>query len=371
MLLTLIHSTEGLISSSSSASESPIAARTKLPLSSDVVYITLIREKDKLRRYNPVMSTTNDRIRMIKLHAFDPPLNSLDGEVASFITSLIDQNAELAEKLDHIDSLTELAEKTVIEAGKEAERIKAEAEKEANASVADIVARAEGRANVEAHRIIAEAKQRSEDSIAEVQKKAEEEALLIRKEAEQLLASSKQTAESPARVSEELCARLNSDARIKAASMEEENESPEPPEPEAAICVQLNVFAEKPVEEPSCSKEEWDENESPAAYDDFVDLVLPPPISLDQMLKVHKHLKRNPGVKILDLKGSLHRGLWIRFIVQAHTPLLSVFEALSEVEKVSYEVIGVGKICLAYRKSRWIPSSLLVAGKMLAPNARH
>jgi vacuolar-type H+-ATPase subunit H len=319
-------------------------------LSSDIVYITLIREKDKLRRYNPVMSTTNDRIRISKLYAFDPALNSLDGEVASFITSLIHQNAELAEKLEHIDSLTELAEKTVIEAGKEAERIKAGAEKEVNTSVADIVAGVEGRANLEAPRIIAEAKQISEHSMAEVQKRAEEEVLLMRKGAEQLLASSKQTAKSPATVSEELCATLNSDARIKAASMEEENESPEPPEPEAAICAELNVFAQKPVEEPSCSKEEWDENESPASYDDFVDLVLPPPISLDQMLRLRKHLKRNPGVKILDQKGSLDKGLRIRFIVQAHTPLLSLFEALSEVEKVSYEVIEVGKISLAYGK---------------------
>jgi len=298
---------------------------------------------------------------MSKLHAFDPGLDSLDGELASFIANLIDQNAELAAKLQHIDSLTELAENTVIQAGKEAERIKSEAEKEANASVADIVATAAERANLEAHRIIAQAKQGSEDSMAEVQKKAEQEALLMRKEAEQPLASSKQTAQNPGTVSEELCARLNNDARIKAASMEEEDKSPEPPETEADICVQLNVFVEKPVEEPSCSKEEGDDNESPAQYDDFVDLALLPPITLDEMLKVHKHLKRNPGVKVLDLKGSLHRGLWIRFIVQAHTPLLNVFEALSEVGKLSYEVIEVGKISLAYGKSGSIPSSMLMA----------
>ena len=257
-----------------------------------MVYITLIREKDKLRRYNPFMSTTNDLTIMSKLHAFNQALNSLDGEVASFITSLIDQNAELANKLEHIDSLAELAEKTVIEAGKEAERIKADDE--------------------------------------------------------QLLASSKLTAESPARVSEELCTRLNSDARSKAASMEEENESSEPPEPEAAVCVQLDVFTEKPVEEPAYRKKERDDNKSLASYDNFVDLVIQPPISWDQMLRVYKHLNRNPGVKVLDLKGSLSRGLWLRFIVLAHTPLLTVFEALSEVGKVSYEVIEVGKISLAY-----------------------
>ena len=352
------------------APKSPIAASTKLPLPNDIVYITLIYKKRNLRRNNVVMSTTNGWVKWSKVQEFDPALNGLDGELASFINRLIDQNAELAGKLEHIDSLTDLAEKTVLEASKEAEGIKAEAEREANARAADIVARAEGKAKekaqAEAHRIIAEARQRSEESVAEVQKKAEEEALLIRKEAEQLLASSKQTAQSLAKVSQELCAKLDSDEKIKVASMEKENKAPEPPKPEAAVCAQLDVLAEKPLEEPSCSKEERDERESPASYGDFVDLVLPPPIALDRMLELYKHLNSNPGVKVIDLKGSLDKGVWIRFIVQAHTPLLSVFAALPEVQKMSYEVIEVGKVFSAHRKPRWIPSILLAAGKRLA-----
>ena len=56
------------------------------------------------------MSTTNGWVKWSKVQELDPALNGLDGELASFINRLIDQNAELAGKLEHIDSLTELAE---------------------------------------------------------------------------------------------------------------------------------------------------------------------------------------------------------------------------------------------------------------------
>ena len=89
------------------------------------------------------MSANNDRLKKSKLQESVPPLDGRDGELMAFINSLIDQNAELAGKLENIDSLTELAEKTVIEASKEAEVIKVEAEREADAKAAAIVARSE------------------------------------------------------------------------------------------------------------------------------------------------------------------------------------------------------------------------------------
>ena len=88
------------------------------------------------------------------------------------------------------------------------------------------------------------------------------------------------------------------------------------------------------------------------AYDDFVDLALPPPIALERMLELYRRLNRDPRVEVIHLKGSLDRGLWIRFIVHAHTPLVSVFGALPEVEKASYEGIEVGKISFTGRKPR-------------------
>ena len=171
------------------------------------------------------MSMANGRVKKRKVQEFVPAGDSQERELMAFINSLIDQNAELAAKVEHVDSLTELAEKTVIEAGREAEGIKLEAEKEAHARVAAIVARAEGKAKAvaqkvvakakenaeaEARRIIAEAGQRAEQQAHEIMKAAEEEgssiragARLIIEEAEQLLASSRQTTEGPEKVSGE------------------------------------------------------------------------------------------------------------------------------------------------------------------------
>lgn len=341
------------------------------------------------------MSTTNGRVNKSKGQEFVPGWDGLDDELASFINRLIDQNAELAGKLENIDSLMELAEKTVIVAGKEAEGIKIEAEKEANARAASIVARAEEKAKAaaqkviakakekaeaEARRIIAEAGKRAEESvqeklslaeqqardimkaaaeegssiIAEAQNKADEVAQLIRKEAEQLLASSQKTercqaTSDPWDVPDELFGQPDGARETRAVSMAEEK-PPEPPVPHASVSVAPAASVEKPVEQPSPGKEEDDKREIPPSYDDTVELVLPPPVALDRMLKLHKHLKKDSRVKVVDLKGSLDKGVRIKLLVQAHTPLLSMLASLPEVERVSDDLIEAGKISSAHRK---------------------
>jgi F0F1-type ATP synthase membrane subunit b/b' len=338
---------------------------------------------------------TNNRLKKSKVQGSVPAPNGLDGELMAFINSLIEQNAELARRLEHLDSLMDLAEKTVIEAGKEAQGIKTEAEREANARAADIVARAEEKvkattqkiisetkdeAEAEAQRIKIEASQRAEESvqerlslaekrareimkaaeergsqiIAEAHKKAEQEALPIRKEAEQLLESSKkleecQAGKNPWDVPDELFWEPVGARETKAISKEEEK-PPEPPASDAAVSAQPDALAEKPAEQPSLSKEEGEKKETPVPYDDTVELALLPPIALDRMLKLHKHLKKNSRVKVLDLKGALDKGVRIKVLVQAHTPLLSMLAALPEVEKVSDELIEAEKISSSHRK---------------------
>lgn len=329
------------------------------------------------------MSTTNDRVKKSKALELVPAGDGQDGELMAFIDSLIEQNAELAGKLESIDSLMELAEKTVIEAGKEAEGIRAEAEREANARSAAIVARAvekakaaaqkvvaraKEKAEAEGQKIIAEAHQKAEQQsqeitkaaeeegsriIAEAREKAEEEALLIKKEAEQLLASSKKVEECPAvknpwDVPDEIFWQYQVVQKTKAISMKKEEVPPEPHVPDAAISVA--PAAEKPVEQPSLSKEEGDKKESPASYDDTVELALPPPVALDRILQLHKHLKKDSRVKVVALSGSLDKGVRIKLLVQSHTPLLSMLAALPEVEKVTDELIEAGKTSSAHRK---------------------
>ncbi len=354
------------------------------------------------------MSTTNGRVKNSKVQEFVPPSDGQDGELTAFINSLIDQNSELAGKLEHLDSLTELAEKTVIEAGKEAERIRVEAEREANAKAAAIVARAVEKAKVaaqkivsrakekaeaEAQRIIAEAGQKAEQSYQErlssaeqqaqeIMKAAEgkgsqiitealqkaEEAQLMRKEAEQLRESRQKTDEcqavkNPWDAPDQLFMEQVVAQETKAVSVAE-SKSPEPPVPEAAMSAPQAASAEKPAEPPSSGKEEKDKQESPASYDDVVDLALLPPVALDQMLKLHKHLKKNSRLKVVELKGSLDKGVTIRILVQAHTPLLNMLAVLPEVEKVSDEPIEVGKISSAHRKGNGpTPRTIAVAMK--------
>ncbi|MCX6659156.1 MAG: hypothetical protein NTX81_02065 [Candidatus Bathyarchaeota archaeon] len=256
-------------------------------------------------------------MKMTKLHELDPALSGLNSELASFIASLIEQNAELAEELEHLDSLTELAEKTVIEASKEADVIKSAAKREANirASIS-----AEVEASTEA----------AEQDVVKDNPKAEEEVLLLRKDTELLLALRQRPPQSPPEGTQELCATLDSDERMKTA---------------------CDVQVEELIENHSCAKQDGDAEGSPAYYADFVDMVLPPPIALGGMLKLHKQLNKYPGVTVIAVTGSLDKGLWIRFIVCTHTPLLKVFEALAEVDRLSYAVTEVGKVYSAQRES--------------------
>jgi vacuolar-type H+-ATPase subunit H len=342
------------------------------------------------------MSTTNGRVKKSKPLEFVPTGDGQDGELMAFINSLIDQNAELAGKLESIDSLMELAEKTVIEAGKEAEGIRAEAETEANAKSAAIVgraiekaksaaqkvvARAKEKAEAEGQKIIAEAQKRAEESvqeklslaeqqaqemlkaaeekgsqiIEEALKKAEQEAIRIREEAEQLLASSKKIEEcqaerNPWDVPEEIFWQYQGTQETKAISMKKEEVPPEPHVPDAAVSAAPAASAEKPVEQPSLSKEEGDKKQSPASHDETVELALTPPVALDRVLQLHKHLKKDSRVKVVDLKGSLDKGVRIKLLVQAHTPLLSMLAALPEVENVSDGLVEAGKMSSAHRK---------------------
>lgn len=64
-------------------------------------------------------------------------------------------------KLDHLNSLTKLAEKTIVEADKIAESIRKEIEEKAHVEAAHIIAKAEEKAQKEAEKMIAEAREKA------------------------------------------------------------------------------------------------------------------------------------------------------------------------------------------------------------------
>jgi vacuolar-type H+-ATPase subunit H len=141
--------------------------------------------------------------------------NGLDeGEIRSFVDSLIEQNASLLAKLEHLDSLKKLAEMTVIEAQKEAESIRVEIEGNANTKAAAILAEATEAAEKQGKERIEEAKRYAEviNTGAEViRATALEEANRLKAEAEQnaeellreIRASSKKETQEALRIKKE------------------------------------------------------------------------------------------------------------------------------------------------------------------------
>jgi hypothetical protein len=95
-------------------------------------------------------------------------------------------------------------------------------------------------------------------------------------------------------------------------------------------------------EQPSRGPE--DKQEDPGLYKGTIELAIPPPVGLDRMLQLHKHLKQTPQVEVLNLGGSVDKGITIRLLLENPTPLLKVLEDLPEVKNVSDEFSGAEKM---------------------------
>lgn len=123
--------------------------------------------------------------------------NGLDEEeIVSFLGGLIEHNTALVAKLEHLDSLNELAEKKVIEAQNEAKCIRLEIEQSAKRTASAIIAEAKETAERNARKRIEETERIAETIKASAEKegnrikaeaiqKAEELAIQIREAAEQ------------------------------------------------------------------------------------------------------------------------------------------------------------------------------------------
>ena len=258
----------------------------------------------------------------------DPELitNGLDdADILSFINSLIDQNSDLAGKLEQIDTLMKLAEEQTGTARAEAGRIIAEAKQMAEQSAQEKVSTARQKAQeiiraAEEHasRIISEARQKAE--AAELQarqilnaakEKTEKEALLIRQEAQQLRLKTKPLSVGQPKETSE-------------ANPEKSHSNPEVMEVKQALLPSGHEGEEK--------------EEISELYDGTVELVIPPPIAPTRLLKFGRQLRHTRQIRVVGLKGSLSQGIRIRLFLRTRIPLLKVLEAIPEVEKVSGEL---------------------------------
>jgi len=121
----------------------------------------------------------NDKFQGVSELSSLPPARGFDEELSFFISSLIDQNAELTRKLQELNSPRELADQIMAEAHKQAETIKSQAEEDANTRAAAIIRESEAKAKLEADKILAEAKQKAEGIIEDKTQMAIQQGLLI------------------------------------------------------------------------------------------------------------------------------------------------------------------------------------------------
>ena len=258
----------------------------------------------------------------------DPELNTNglnDADILSFINSLIDQNSDLAGKLEQIDSLTKLAEAQSEIARAEAARIITEAKQMAEQSAHEKVSTAQQKAHeiiraAEEHasRIISEARQKAEGAewqarqiLNAAKEKAEKEALFITQEAQQLLLEAKPPSVGQPKETSE-------------ANPKKSHSNSESMEVRRAI--------------PPSGQEGGDKEEISELYDGTVELVLPPPIAPTRLLKFGRQLRHTRQVRFIGLKGSLSQGIRIRLFLRARIPLLKVLAAIPEVDNVSGEL---------------------------------
>jgi cell division septum initiation protein DivIVA len=246
-----------------------------------------------------------------------------DADILSFINSLIDQNSDLASKLEQIDTLMKLAGEQSETARAEAERIIIEAKQIAEQNAQEKVSTAQQKAQEliraaeeQASRIISEAKQKAEAAeqqarqiLNAAKEKAEKEALLIRQEAQQPQLKTEPLSEGQPKET--------SEANLKKSP-------PKSTEAKQAIT-------------PS-RQERVDKEEKPSLYDGTVELVLPPPLAPMRLVKFGRQLRRTRQIRVEGLKGSLKQGIRISLFLRTRIPLVKILEAIPDVEKVSEEL---------------------------------
>ena len=245
---------------------------------------------------------------------------------ANIIITVAKQNAMAAEQ--QAQSMLTAAEEM-------AESIKANAEKKANKIVSEAKERAEDLVNARA----ASAEKEAQSIFEEAKAKAEEEAHLIKQKSEQLLKRSKRISEGEIkeklkRVYQGLLSSLEGIDETIALPIEEGKES-EPAKPELIVHAKAERKTKESPKQPPPSEEKVAVKESPALYQGTVELVIPPPLGLDRMLQLHKHLRNIPNIEVLNLGVSADKSITIRVMLENPTPLRSILEDLPEVETVA------------------------------------
>lgn len=260
------------------------------------------------------------------------------------------------EKLQNLDALTSFAERTVIEAAKHARSIETEATERAQAVANRIIADALHQASTQMAWVLSQSQPGTPPpghtpstgppparAVADemANPTSERQSLPLPADALDAVSHLRQhiqdlmqeiTTLDPDQTKEafeSLCDRLLpllDNLSGEPAGPPSEGEEPEP-------AVDGDTEPPQPEGQPQEGSDE-------SLFDGTVELALPPPVALDRMLQLHKHLKETPHVDVLNLGGSVDNGITIRILVDSPLPLLKILQELPEADHVAEELPG-------------------------------
>ena len=290
-------------------------------------------------------------------HEFNLAKNGLDeDEVVSFVNELIGERDLLTRRLEHMSSLTKLAEKTIVEADRLAGEIKKESTDQAKAEANAIVAKAEEQARqmIEEKRTesIAIATEEAKAIKANAERKVE---LLLEREREKIQPEIRDTAQ---RLYKELLSQLESlkqqtmalqvEFEHKLSQSTEETDTVTIEEEPAFAQAPANMQAEdisaesqqpiQPIDQPTTDEVEEkaplsaDSQDTPT-YENEVELEVLPPIDIKQIMGIMRYLDGLAEVENTELIPLTDRPL---IIVSLREPmqLIDVLRTLPEVDEV-------------------------------------
>jgi len=282
------------------------------------------------------MAKNDNNNGVVKLwgHEFKKAKDGLDKEqVVSFVNELMNEHETLLKRAEHLSSLTQLAEKTIVEADNVAKQVQKEAGDKAKAGANAIVAKAEEQAQKliqeKSAEAVAIANKEAEAIKAKAQQRAE---ALLEEKAKEIQPELRNTAK---RLYGELLAQLESlKQQVGALEKEFEHKLSQPLEDTGKVSVEAGKTGDdfleliQTTDETSKDEPEWE-------------LEILPPIDLTQILDIINHLDSLPQVVRTELIPQADKPSIMVFLRQP-IDLIDILRTLQQVAQVTEDTTESG-----------------------------
>jgi len=272
-------------------------------------------------------------------HEFKKAGEGLDrGQVESFVEELMKKHEALLKRTEHLASLTNLAEKTIVEADTVAKQVRSEAEEKARAEAKAILSEAEEKAQKLAQGKRAEALAKVDQEVKAIKAKAQQEAEKMLEEKTKEIQP--ELRKSVKRLYGELLSQLESlKQQVVALEKELDQKLAHPPEKTSA---ELEETSQADEETGQADNEFLELFQSASEADEDQpewELEILPPIDLTQILDIINYLDDLPEVRQTELIPHMERPK-ITVFLNKPISMIDILRELPQIAHVTEDTTG-------------------------------